>query len=83
MPDSRVLLSGRCRQCKGWGSQGMHYRKEVEGDFRTCVIDLFGDYEKETVPMFRLEITFGSGKGNIKTHGDFACPNFNPEFEDR
>ena len=84
MPDSSVLLSGRCRQCKGWGAQGMPgLQKETDGDYRYCGIDLFGDFEKDTVPMFRLEITFGSGKGNVKTHADFACPNFNPDFENR
>lgn len=84
MPDSSVLLSGRCRQCKGWGAQGMHLQKETAGDYRYCGIALFGDYEKvDTVPMFRLNITYGSGKGVVQTHGDFACPNFNPEFEGR
>ena len=73
--------TGKCRQCKAWGSQGMHYVKELTGEYRTCMIVLFGEFGKDTVPMFRLNITFGSGKGSVQTHGDFSCPNFNPEFE--
>lgn len=81
--ESNVLLSGRCRQCKGWGSQGMHYRKELTGEYRTCMIDLMGDFNRDIGPMFRLEITYGNGKGVVTTHGDFGCINFDSEFEDR
>lgn len=76
------IIVGTCKDCKGWGAQGIiMYHKDTGESYRTCIIDMFGDLEIDTIPMFELKITFGRGKGEIKTYKDFGCPNFNSTWE--
>ncbi len=78
-------LVNTCATCKAFGSQGMGFRQELEGDWRWCAIATFGDCEADCVLMPRWEVTYGSAgssKGRLTVHKDFGCINHNAKYEE-
>ena len=75
-----------CASCKHWGGQGTFGTvKETEGEERSCMAYLFGDFTNHDFrEMPNWVVTFGSlhgAKGVLTTHKDFGCINHNPVFD--